>query len=49
VEPEEVMVTHHSGQELVRYSLDLVGVQETGCFIHHKIVSAGKRVIGCHI
>jgi hypothetical protein len=42
------MVTHHRGQELVRCKLDLVGVQGTGFFVHHKIVSAGKRVIGCH-
>jgi len=43
------MVTHHSGQELARYNLDLVGVQGTGFVVHHKIVSAGKTVTGCHI
>ena len=43
------MVTHHSGRELARYSLDLVGVEGTGFVVHIKIVSAGKRVTGCHI
>ena len=43
------MVTHHSGRELATYNLDLVGVEGTGFVVHHKIVSAGTRVIGCHI
>jgi hypothetical protein len=37
-EPEEVMDTNHSGRELVRCKLDLVGVQGTRIFVHHKSI-----------
>jgi len=40
------VVTHHSGWELARYNLDLVGVKGTGFFVHHKVVPAVKGVIG---